>query len=224
MSSGQFRRKRYIYHNVFLRDNETLSVYLPPSIPLPKELVIDAVHPNATGAGLPTVSLYKRSDRVFGNLKIEYLHANSSENQPLCKRWEERPVFLLHTPHFRNVWHILNDALMGAFQTLREERILPLAEIDEQGNMKEYIEDLEESCLRKYDVNGHHSYRPKECRARSGYINQTKCNPAKESWCRPGLVSVTREKKGPILLLAQHSNMPLDKWLHFFEAITKDIR
>lgn len=224
MSSGQFRRKRYIYQNVFLKDNETLAVYLPPSWPLPKELVIDGVHPNATGAGLPTVSWYKRSEHVNGVLKIEYLHANSTENQPKCTQWIDRPVFLLHTPHFRNIWHILNDALMGAFQTLREERVLPLAEIDEEGNMREYLDDLEESCLRKYDVNGRHSYRPTECRARSGYINQTRCNPSKDSWCRPGLVSVNRDYKGPILLLAQHSAMPIHKWRHFFNAVTKDIR
>lgn len=35
-----------------------------------------------------------------------------------------------------NIWHTWNEGLMGAFQTLREQGLLPLAQVDEQGNMR----------------------------------------------------------------------------------------
>ena len=35
-----------------------------------------------------------------------------------------------------NIWHTWNEGLMGAFQTLREQGLLPLAQIDAEGNMR----------------------------------------------------------------------------------------
>ena len=115
---------------------------------------------------------------------------------------------------------------MAAFQTLREARLLPLAQIDEEGNMKEYLTDLEEKCPRQYHINGiprYSSYRPEECRARGGYITQTKCDLEKDKWCRPGLVAVNRTK-GPILLLTLKHVIPLVRWRHLFKAVSEDIR
>lgn len=121
---------------------------------------------------------------------------------------------------------MFNDALMAAFQTLREERLLPLAEIDEEGNMSEYINDLEEKCPRKYDINGiprYSTYRPEVCRARTGYITQTQCDRTNQKWCQPGLVAVNRTQ-GPILMLTMRHAFPLIRWRHLFKAVSGDIR
>lgn len=35
-----------------------------------------------------------------------------------------------------NIWHTWNEGLMGAFQTLREQGMLPLVQVDAEGNMR----------------------------------------------------------------------------------------
>ena len=121
---------------------------------------------------------------------------------------------------------MLNDALMGAFQTLREEGLLPLAEIDDDGNMQEYTDDLEKGCLRNIEPGGEEVkvYRPKSCKnRRSGVISATKCSPEKDAWCRPGLVAVNRTS-GPIFLLAQKADPPKEHWQHLYDAVSEDMR
>ena len=39
-------------------------------------------------------------------------------------------------PRSYNIWHTWNEGLMGAFQTLREQGMLPLAQVDAAGNMR----------------------------------------------------------------------------------------
>jgi hypothetical protein len=225
MATGGFKRKRYLYNNVFLQDADTLSVYLPPAVPLPKPLVADTVHGNATRSLYPTVAMYKQVGKVTYSLNINYMRANSIAAQPKCKRWEDRPVYLLYMPHAANIWHMLNDALMGVFQTLREERLLPLLEIDEQGNMVEITSGVELECPRVFDLRGRTSYRRAECRNATGQITQKTCDLKVDEWCRPGVAAVQRSSdKGPILLLARGSHKPMEKWRHLFRAVSHDIR
>jgi hypothetical protein len=224
-ATGEFKRKRYAFTNVFLQESDTLSVYLPPAVPLPDPFVADTVHGNATVSVYPTVTMYTLNGKDREYLNINYMHANSTATQPRCKRWEDRPVYVLYMPHASNIWHMLNDALLGVFQTLREERLLPLAEIDEEGNMVELTSGVELKCQRVFDLNGWNSYRRAECRNATGLIMQTKCDRKVDEWCRPGVTAVQRgSDKGPILLLAQGSKKPLEKWRHLFRAISYDIR
>ena len=134
-------------------------------------------------------------------------------------------MYVLYTPHRHNIWHMLNDALMGSFQTLREEGLLPLAEIDDDGTMKEYTDDLEEGCLRNIEPGEEIKiYRPKSCKnRRSGVISATKCSPERDAWCRPGLVAVNRSS-GPILLLARGADPPMEQWQHLYDAVSEDMR
>jgi hypothetical protein len=194
-------------------------------VPLPEPLVADTVHGNATLSLYPTVTMYTLFGKTPHALNINYMHANSTAAQPKCKRWEDRPVYLLYMPHAANVWHMLNDALMGLFQTLREERLLPLAEIDEQGNMVEITSGVELKCPRVFDLRGWTSYRRAECRNATGQITQKTCDLKVDEWCRPGVAAVQRSSdKGPILLLARGSHKPMEKWRHLFRAVSHDIR
>lgn len=133
-------------------------------------------------------------------------------------------MYLLQVPHTQNSWHVWNDGLMGAFQTLREEGLLPLAEVDAEGNMVEHIDDLEEECPWEYEIGGNgEPHRGSECRPRHGVISQTRCDPLTEAWCRSGLVAVNATN-GPILLLANGTEQPEEKWRGMFLSISEDIR
>ena len=223
---GEYPHQRFRFDNVFLKDNATLAVNLPPHLALPtgKERVLDAVNGNMRKLAVPP--LLPVSIRAFGTrglVNISYLRPSAWE-QPQCKRWEERPVYVLYTPHSNNIWHMLNDALMGAFQTLREEGLLPLAEIDGDGNMQEYTDDLEEACPMVHVVGEENKpYRLKKCRPKKGLFSPHKCSPEKDAWCRPGLVAVNRTS-GPILLLGPNADAPLNKWSHLFRAVSGDLR
>ena len=139
-------------------------------------------------------------------------------------------MLLMQSTHEFNIWHVMNDNLMGVFRTLREEGLLPLAEIDEEGNMKEYSDDVERHCPRQFDPEGGEAdgfYIPDHCdrgfMLMNGNNNATKCDREKDTWCQPGLVAVNRHG-GPILLQAKTTNYPQMKWSHIFTAITDDIR
>ena len=95
-----------------------------------------------------------------------------------CTRWEERPVYIMFSPHRANIWHLFNDAIMGAFGTLREEGLLPLAEVDGRGGVREYTDDvdLDSECpmviddwRSKFDSVEDIPYRrPTQCRPKVG--------------------------------------------------------
>ncbi|KAL4518915.1 hypothetical protein Ndes2437B_g04802 [Nannochloris sp. 'desiccata'] len=244
--TGTFTRVRYRFDNVFLETENLISVHLPASVPLPtKPLLVDGVHgapPIVASATEPPTVFYHRdiNQRQEHYLNISYTHISISQQdehlrkEPLrkCTRWETRPVYLMYVPHPYNVWHVYNDALMGLFQTLREEGHLPLAEIDEAGNMVEYLEGLDPKCQWKLDLYGNGSaYRPEKCLPKTGRLpnssssseNSIKCSPKNDEWCRPGLVAFNRSS-GPIILLAKGAIWPDRKWRHMFTAISEDIR
>ncbi|KAL4545351.1 hypothetical protein Ndes2526B_g00033 [Nannochloris sp. 'desiccata'] len=200
--TGTFTRVRYRFDNVFLETENLISVHLPASVPLPtKPLLVDGVHgapPIVASATEPPTVFYHRdiNQKQEHYLNISYTHISISQQdehlrkEPLrkCTRWETRPVYLMYVPHPYNVWHVYNDALMGLFQTLREEGHLPLAEIDEAGNMVEYLEGLDPKCQWKLDLYGNGSaYRPEKCLPKTGRLpnssssseNSIKCSPKK---------------------------------------------
>ena len=225
-SSGGHNRKRFRFENVFLKDENTLVVHLPPGIDPPsKEIVMDAVHGNHTEPLYPSVAMYTMKSTTKHYVRIKYVAAGPEVAPPACQRWEERPVYLLYTPHPTNVWHMLNDALMGAYQTLREEGLMPLAQIDSQGNMQEFTEDLDTRCYPENKIGQRTPFIPEQCNERFNLTTTaiTNCNPATQQWCRPGLVAVNRTN-GPIFLKAKYSDGPLSKWKHFYDAVSEDSR
>jgi len=244
-STGTFTRVRYRFDNVFLETENVISVHLPASIPLPtKPVLVNGVHgasPRERSTTEPPTVFYHRdiTQKQEHYLNISYTHISTFQRdehlrkEPLrkCVRWEARPVYLMHVPHPSNVWHVFNDALMGVFQTLREEGHLPLAEIDEAGNMVEYLEGLHPECHWKMDLYGNGSvYRPEKCLFKTGRLPNSSsskqsihCSPKHDDWCRPGVVAFNRSS-GPIILMAKGAIWPDRKWRHMFTAISEDIR
>lgn len=47
-----------------------------------------------------------------------------------------KPIPVCFSCHSYNIWHTWNEGLMGAFQTLREQGLLPLAQVDAHGNLR----------------------------------------------------------------------------------------
>jgi len=243
--TGEFTRVRYRFDNVFLETENLLSVHLPASVPLPtEELLVNGVYgaiPSIkSNTNPPTVFYHKDIHQQQEHyLNVSYTHISISKqdehlrNQDLlrkCIRWETRPVYLMYVPHPSNFWHVFNDALMGVFQTLREEGHLPLAEIDDAGNMIEYLEGLDPECHWKLDLYGNGSaYRPEKCLFKTGRLpnapskSSIKGSPKDDEWCRPGLVAFNRSA-GPIILMAKGALWPDKKWRHIFTAISEDIR
>ena len=205
-----------------------MDIYFPESKPLPTiNHTVDTVHINSVVPLLPTASLYHKArfPREAIYINFTYTHVGPEGGHPECVRWEERPVYVVQVPHDGNVWHVWHDALLGSFQTLREEGLLPLAQIDEEGNMTEYIDDLEEEdCPWGIDPGGNgEPYRLPSCRPRRGVVEERKCDPNEDSWCKPGLVAVNRTQ-GPILLLADKTERPANKSVAMFHAVSNDIR
>ena len=113
---------------------------------------------------------------------------------------------------------------MGAYQTLREEGLLPLAEIDAEGNMREYTADLDmRGCPKVIDVGQETAYHPEKCRPRTGLVAASSCSPTNDAWCAEGVVAVNKSQ-GPIILLAQGTGPWDRRWRHLFEAVSEDAR
>ena len=51
---------------------------------------------------------------------------------PPCRRLRALPTWLCSY----NIWHTWDEGLMGVFQTLREQGLLPLVQVDKEGNMR----------------------------------------------------------------------------------------
>jgi hypothetical protein len=239
--TGTFSRVRYRFDNVFLETEDLLSVHLPASVPLPNQtLVVDGVHGappfEKANTQLPTAIFHRDiHQRQHHYLNISYTRVGIFQQdehlrrEPLrqCSRWETRPVYVMQVPHPFNVWHVWNDALQGAYQTLREEGHLPLALVHDDGTtMEEYTEGLDEECHWKIDVYGNGSaYRPTECLAKVGVLpkRSLECSFKFDEWCRPGVVAYNRSS-GPIILMAKGSIWPDRKWRHMFTALSDDVK
>jgi Glycosyltransferase 61 len=247
-STGTFSRVRYRFDNVYLETENLLTVHLLASVPLPtNNVIVDGIHgdpPFVLANTEPPRAIHHRDifQKQEHTLNISYTHPKIFDQdehlrkEPLrkCTCWETRPVYLMYVPHPYNVWHVWNDALLGAYQTLREEGHLPLARIYEDGRMEEYTEGLDEECHWKIDLYGNGtSYRPEKCRTKTGILPEKnkikssrssyKCSPDYDDWCRPGVVAFNRSN-GPIILLAKGTIWPDRKWRHMFTALSEDIR
>lgn len=76
-----------------------------------------------------------RENLQYQYLPVQYLPA--AEHQPKCRAWVEKPTYLVQTQMSDNIWHCWNEGIGGAFQTLRELGLLPLATVvDDEGTMQ----------------------------------------------------------------------------------------
>ena len=249
-ATGAFHHKRYVYKNVEITDTDTLSVFLPFLPPISQqprqqkeEVWLNVIHDNVTEPVLPTHAMFKKTTKEIFVTRINYQEA-SPEHQPRCVGgWVHRPVYVMYIPHPRSMFHNIHDALMGAFQTLREEGLLPLAEVDmdafNEETLTEFTNDIEPGmCPLEYDVGGSNRA-PRmmaSCRRKAKFNNMTTQPPRPVGRCngRPlcrgqpqgGLIVTNRMKtgNGPILLLGKGSSPPPETWRHLYHAISHNIK
>jgi hypothetical protein len=242
---GSSTKRYFRFTNVQLTDNNTLTFFLPPGMTPPPPQIVDIIINNAStkSPSLPTtVTVRAGKLQQYQYLNINYVEAET--NQPKCKKWERRPVYLLTMQHSENIWHAWADGLLGAFQTLREQGLLPLAHIDEQGNMQEYIDDLPEECPVEILIGKNASASEEggaagvegatsdknpsnskgRCRKRRNVVSQGTCDPSTELWCRPGLIVGANATidGGPVLLPYKGTEV-VRRWHHLFEALSEEI-
>jgi len=113
---------------------------------------------------------------------------------------------------------------MAAFQTLRENGLLPMVEIDKDGGIREYIDDFEDlrECPWEIDQDSLKQKRMNSCRKKAGIVKDAYCDPQTGKDCRPGYHSYYKDD-GPLLWLAKDMGVA-KKWAHMFNAISKNIR
>lgn len=223
-STGYMVKQHYRFENVQLSaDGAALHFYYDPGFKMPMEHWVDTIFNNATSRELPTMTMMREGiNGTYRYLKIDYLPAE--EAQPTCTQWIEKPVYVVQLQHNENIWHVWTDGLMGAFQTLREQGLLPLAQVDADGRVAEYSEGVGDGCQWILDQETKKSSQeyPGLCRPRTGLVKQTRCDLEAEYWCKEGVV-VVDPKNSPMLLMFNGTEI-LDKWEHMYYAISQDIR
>ncbi|KAL4441531.1 hypothetical protein ABPG77_002035 [Micractinium sp. CCAP 211/92] len=216
--NGAFSKFYYKFKNVRLT-KKFLYFHMPPGMKRPTEHWVDFISGNATEPRLPSMIVIKGEvqRQKWYYLPVKYTTAPLS-----CSAWTKKPTYFLQVRYSYNIWHTWNEGLMGAFQTLREQGLLPLAQVDEQGNMREVTEGLSSECPTIWDevLNG---TRPEdECAQRLGVVKGTRCDFKTQPWCRPGVVSY-RRFDGPIILPYTAASV-MNRWAQVYDAMTTDIR
>jgi len=221
-STGYMVKQHYRFDNVYLsEDGNSLTYYYPPGFQLPPPQVVDTILNNASSRTLPTTTLMRDAiDGSYRTLDINYLPAK--DHQPQCSRWIDTPTYVVQVQHNENIWHVWTDGVMGAFQTLREQGLLPLAQVDAYGGVTEYLEGLGDGCPWMINPETKLSKQMDSCREKTGIVTVDRCSPEENSWCREGVVSFNRSS-GPILLLFKGTDI-VEKWSHMYEAVSEDIR
>ena len=178
---------------------------------------VDTIFNNGTSMRLPTVTMMRHAETgKYTYIKWHYNPA--SKKQPNCRKWVDRPTYLVQMQHSSNIWHAWNEGIQAAFQTLREQGLLPLVEVDARGYGTEYVDDLDRECPWEIDQQTLSPRRASTCRVKTGIIEE---GPCVLEDCAPGLHSYFRDD-GPVLWMAK--GMGVTKtWQHMFYAISKNI-
>lgn len=175
---------------------------------------------NATLPSPPT-GIIVREYHYRHRLRVRYLPA--AQHQPNCSRWVEAPVYAVQLPVSDNIYHVFNDGVGGAFQSLRELRLLQLAEVvDDDGRMVPYEKGAGEGCAWVIDPATGTARQPpaEECAPAATARIPTRCSPKKEPWCRKGALVSADRASAPILLALPGSNLNVKQWRHLYQAIT----
>jgi len=198
-----------------------ITFFVEDDFKIPPEQLVDTVYNNGTNYRLPTKTMMSHA-QISKQEYINWNYVRASKEQPSCKRWVDRPTYLVQTQHGSNIWHAWNEGVMSSFQSLREHGLLPLAEIDEDGNQKEYVDDLDEGCPWEIDESTQAQKRLASCRPKTGIVPEGKCQKEVIGSCRPGVYSYYRAD-GPLLWLAKDTGVA-KKWSHMFYSMTENIR
>ena len=179
---------------------------------------VDTIFNNGTSMQLPTVTMMRHAETgKYTYIKWHYTPA--SKRQPTCRKWVDRPTYLVQMQHSSNIWHAWNEGIQAAFQTLREQGLLPLVEVDERGYGTEYVDDLDRGgCPWEIDQDTLAPRRASTCRAKSGIVQE---GPCVLEDCVPGVHSYFRDD-GPVLLMAKGMGVT-KSWKHMFYAISSNI-
>lgn len=216
--SGALAKYYYRFANVRLT-RKTLYFFMPPGMKKPQDLWVDFVSGNSTQPKLPTMIVIKgevQREKWF-YLPVKYTLAPSN-----CAAWTNKPTYFLQVRYSYNIWHTWNEGLMGAFQTLRDQGLLPLVQVDDSGNMREVTEGLSPQCPLMYDPDSNTTRPEDTCVQRLGVVKGTHCDPKNQAWCRPGVVSY-RRFDGPIILPYTAASV-MNRWAQVYDAMTTDIR
>ena len=179
---------------------------------------VDTIFNNGTSMQLPTVTMMRHAETgKYTYIKWHYTPA--SKRQPTCRKWVDRPTYLVQMQHSSNIWHAWNEGIQAAFQTLREQGLLPLVEVDERGYGTEYVDDLDRGgCPWEIDQDTLAPRRASTCRVKSGIVQE---GPCVLEDCVPGVHSYFRDD-GPVLLMAKGMGVT-KSWKHMFYAISSNI-
>jgi hypothetical protein len=218
--SGNMVKQFYKLENVQM-GKDGLNFFYGDDFQKPEENFVDTIFNNGTNMHLPTTTMMRHAE----NGKYSYIkwHYNpASKKQPSCRKWVDRPTYLVQMQHSTNIWHVWNEGIQAAFQTLREQGLLPLVEVDERGYGREYVDDLDlEGCTWIIDQDTLAPRRLASCRMKTGQIPDGPCTTGILKDCSPGVHSYFRED-GPVLWLAK--GMGVTKtWQHMFKAISSNI-
>lgn len=217
--SGNMVKQFYKVENVQV-GKEGLNFYYEDGFEKPADdetSWVDTIFNNGTSMRLPTVTMMRHAET--GKYTYIKWHYNpSSKKQPSCRNWVDRPTYLVQMQHSSNIWHAWNEGIQAAFQTLREQGLLPLVEVDAHGYGTEYVDDLDPECPWEIDQETLAPRRASSCRVKTGIVEEGPC--ALED-CVPGVHSRYRED-GPVLWMAK--GMGVTKtWQHMFYAISNNI-
>lgn len=179
---------------------------------------VDTIFNNGTSMRLPMVTMMRHAE-TGEYTYIKWHYAPASKRQPTCRKWVDRPTYLVQMQHSSNIWHAWNEGIQAAFQTLREQGLLPLIEVDERGYGTEYVDDLDgEGCPWEIDQDTLVPRRGSTCRVKTGIVEEGPCTLED---CVPGVHSYFRDD-GPVLWMAK--GMGVTKtWKHMFYAISSNI-
>jgi hypothetical protein len=218
-STGHMRKQYYKVENVQL-DKKGLYFYHDDDFEKPEANWVDTIFNNGTNSRLPTVTMMRHAE----NGKYTYItwhYAPASKKQPTCKTWVDRPTYLVQMQHSSNIWHAWNEGIMAAFQTLREQGLLPLVEVDAHGYQREYVDDFEDGCPWEIDQTTLEPKQMSTCRVKTGIVPEGPCTPNESFDCSPGVYSYYKNN-GPLLWLSKDMGVT-KQWSHMYYAISENI-
>jgi hypothetical protein len=214
--AGNMQKQFYKLEHVQV-GKDGLNFFYDEGFQKPEENYVDTIFNNGTSMRMPTTTMMRHAE----NGKYTYIkwHYNpAAKKQPVCRKWVDRPTYLVQMQHSSNIWHAWNEGIQAAFQTLREQGLLPLVEVDARGYGTEYVDDLDPGCPWEIDQETLTPRRPSTCRVKTGIVKEGPCTLDD---CVPGVHSYFRDD-GPVLWLAK--GMGVTKtWQHMFYAISSNV-
>lgn len=223
--TGLMNKYYYRFDNVRLSRDKITVYYDPDKFTPPTESHwVDIISGNTTSPQYPTMIVLKGDlhNTAWFYLPVEYLPA--TEHQPKCASWIEPMAYMLQVRYSYNIWHTWNEGIMGLFQTLREQGVLPLASVGPGGVYSEITDGMGEGCPFAYDPELQRVVQEKSCAPREGLLEKSTCNSETDSWCIEGAVVSPRRAGGGPIIVPYTASSVMNVWAHLYSSMTQDVR